>query len=381
MANRLRWHPGQVVRPSFLSVLRVTKKELPSRLAQVSSLDKQSVSDPRPHRQGNSPHNGRRHDLGEKRIIEHAGKSSIYFEKQHPSGTSTFRPHFAYGNPPSGGFGGRGFFSLFRHFPAARGNPDRHVRLMGDQVVDFNEHELRREDLRDQKFKFLLTLRPCAGEKLGRPKVQFVPFPVIRTYHAEPIGLPCFGMRVCRTGRGWYLLVRSSSCKRSSCSSSRSPNALVLCPSTPPAPWLASTRSQAIFRFSGWYTLSISECTFFAPVGLSHSASPRTLMYGSFPRELFHLSALTHLSASQLPRPTLGRQSLGHVAFAALLVLPGRPTTRRAPRSLSRSLIGPLLPVPPGNSASSPGVTCWSSVPCRPQTPWCGGWMRTPSPL
>jgi hypothetical protein len=25
---------------------------------------------------------------------------------------------------------------------------------------------------------------------------------------------------------------------------------------------------------------------------------------------------------------------------------------------------------------SSPGVTLQSSVPCRPQTPWCDGWMR-----
>ena len=32
------------------------------------------------------------------------------------------------------------------------------------------------------------------------------------------------------------------------------------------------------------------------------------------------------------------------------------------------------------NAASSPGVMSGSSVPCRPQTPWCGGWIRTPSP-
>src|SRR5712691_4340407 len=37
------------------------------------------------------------------------------------------------------------------------------------------------------------------------------------------------------------------------------------------------------------------------------------------------------------------------------------------------SLIGPLSPVPPGDPASSPEVTRCSSVPCCPQSPWCGG--------
>jgi len=32
--------------------------------------------------------------------------------------------------------------------------------------------------------------------------------------------------------------------------------------------------------------------------------------------------------------------------------------------------------VPPEDPESPPGVTLRSSVPCRPQTPWCGGWMR-----
>jgi hypothetical protein len=36
--------------------------------------------------------------------------------------------------------------------------------------------------------------------------------------------------------------------------------------------------------------------------------------------------------------------------------------------------------VPPGDSVSSPEVTRCSSVPCRPQPPWSGGRMRTPSP-
>jgi hypothetical protein len=29
--------------------------------------------------------------------------------------------------------------------------------------------------------------------------------------------------------------------------------------------------------------------------------------------------------------------------------------------------------VPPGDPASPPEVTRRSSVPCHPQTPWCGG--------
>src|SRR5271167_3551833 len=52
-----------------------------------------------------------------------------------------------------------------------------------------------------------------------------------------------------------------------------------------------------------------------------------------------------------------------------------RPTTDRASLATSLSLIGPLTPVPPGDSASSPEVTRCSSVPCCPQTPWCG-WMN-----
>jgi hypothetical protein len=77
------------------------------------------------------------------------------------------------------------------------------------------------------------------------------------------------------------------------------------------------------------------------------------------------------------PFPThSGRRMCGHEAFATLEVLFGRPTTRRAPLPTSLTLIGSLLPVPPGSSTSPPGVTSWSSVPCRPQTPWYGGWMR-----
>ena len=73
----------------------------------------------------------------------------------------------------------------------------------------------------------------------------------------------------------------------------------------------------------------------------------------------------------------LGGRALYHCACG---------TTQRSDRShgiashFALRLIGSLAPAPPGDRASSPGVTHGSSVPCRPQTPWCGGWMRTPSP-
>jgi len=104
--------------------------------------------------------------------------------------------------------------------------------------------------------------------------------------------------------------------------------------------------------------------------------------------ELIHLFVVTHLASSFfptvfagcLPRPTSDRRSLGHAAFAAFVVLHSRPSTDRALLAISLTLIGLLTPVPPGDSVSPPEVTRWSSVPCRPQSPWCGGWMRTPSP-
>ena len=62
------------------------------------------------------------------------------------------------------------------------------------------------------------------------------------------------------------------------------------------------------------------------------------------------------------------------------MVIRSCPTTRKASLPTSFSLIGSFIPVPPGNLASSPGVTSRSSVPCRPHTPWFDGRMRTPSP-
>jgi hypothetical protein len=54
-------------------------------------------------------------------------------------------------------------------------------------------------------------------------------------------------------------------------------------------------------------------------------------------------------------------------------VLHSRPSTDRASLAASLSLIGLLTPAPTGDSASPPDVTRCSSVPCHPQTPWCGG--------
>ena len=67
------------------------------------------------------------------------------------------------------------------------------------------------------------------------------------------------------------------------------------------------------------------------------------------------------------------RRLPGHAAFTALEVLHSRPSTGGASLATSLSLIGLLTPVPPGDPASPPEVTHCSSVPCHPQTPWCGG--------
>jgi len=128
----------------------------------------------------------------------------------------------------------------------------------------------------------------------------------------------------------------------------------------------------------------------FARIGQARPgrAFPRTRMYGYFskgtdppsrPYSTRSLAYPDHLR--QPPSPThSGRRCRGHVTFITLEVLFGRPTTRRALLPISLALIGSLLLVPARNPPSPPGVTSWSSVPCRPQTPWYSGWMRMPSP-
>src|SRR5208337_5473120 len=109
--------------------------------------------------------------------------------------------------------------------------------------------------------------------------------------------------------------------------------------------------------------------------------SPRSGMYGFFTHGTDpppHPCSSGFLSLShplrRLPSPThFRRRSLGHAVFTALQVLLSRPSTDRASLATSLPLIGLLTPVPPGDSASPPEVTRCSSVPCHPQTPWCGG--------
>jgi len=89
---------------------------------------------------------------------------------------------------------------------------------------------------------------------------------------------------------------------------------------------------------------------------------------------LFWIRRAHAIYLRRLPSPThSGRRSLGHAVFTALQVLFSRRTTDRASLAISLALIGPLTPMPTGDSVSSPEVTRCSSVPCRPQTPWCGG--------
>src|ERR1039458_8658834 len=116
--------------------------------------------------------------------------------------------------------------------------------------------------------------------------------------------------------------------------------------------------------------------------------SPRTRMYGYFthgtdppPRPCSSGFLSLPNCLRRLPSPAHFRRRFpGHATFTALEVLHSRPSTDRASLATSLSLIGLLTPVPPADSASPPEVTRRSSVPCRPQTPWCGGRMRTPSP-
>src|SRR5215472_6742720 len=109
--------------------------------------------------------------------------------------------------------------------------------------------------------------------------------------------------------------------------------------------------------------------------------SPRTEMYGYFthgtvppPRPYSSGLACSSRPSSPAAFPNpFGRRFRGHATFIALKVLLSRPTTDRASLALSLALIGSLTPVPSGDSVSPPEVTPCSSVPCRPQTPWCGG--------
>jgi len=124
-------------------------------------------------------------------------------------------------------------------------------------------------------------------------------------------------------------------------------------------------------RRTGWYTLSINEWTFLAPVGLIQSTSLLGRGCTGFSlMELIHLPALTPLVSSLfptafagcLPRPTSAAGCPVTQLSPRLRYLHSRPSTDRASLAISLSLIGLLTPVPPGDPASPPEVTHRSSV-------------------
>src|SRR5215831_6371684 len=109
--------------------------------------------------------------------------------------------------------------------------------------------------------------------------------------------------------------------------------------------------------------------------------SPRPRAYGYFthgtdppPCSFLIWFAVSSPPSSSAAFPNSFRcRSPGHAVLAALLVLHSRPLTDTASLATSLSLIGLFTPVPSGDSVSLPEVTHCSSVPCRLQTPWCGG--------
>src|ERR1700756_2881171 len=108
--------------------------------------------------------------------------------------------------------------------------------------------------------------------------------------------------------------------------------------------------------------------------------SPQTRMYGFFthgtvpPSRLYSSGflSLPDIFAGCLPRPTLvaNRSATRFSPRFRYYSAVGLLTERRSPFRLR--LLGPLTPMPTGDSVSSSEITRCSSVPCRPQTPWCG---------
>jgi len=101
--------------------------------------------------------------------------------------------------------------------------------------------------------------------------------------------------------------------------------------------------------------------------------------------ELFLLNTFAHLASFLFPLTFAGRlpQSTHDCRFAVTWLSPGLryySTVRRLATHCSPlrfPLIGLLTTAPPVDPASPPGVTYWSSLPCRPHTPWCDGWMSS----
>ena len=102
------------------------------------------------------------------------------------------------------------------------------------------------------------------------------------------------------------------------------------------------------------------------------------------PRWTFHFTptSCSWLNAVEGFFAKLTRRRLKHGIFHSLVdpqAAINRFVREYNAANFASRLIGSVIPVPPGNTTSPPGVTSRSSVPCRPQTPWCDGWVRMPS--
>src|SRR5215470_17945118 len=110
--------------------------------------------------------------------------------------------------------------------------------------------------------------------------------------------------------------------------------------------------------------------------------SPRTPMYGSFSQRNCSSSAAYSLAFCFCPTffvcspsPAHSRRRLlGHESFPSLQVLLGSPTTDAAlHRHFACAYRLAYAGDQPATPSVPPEVTRCSSIPCRPQTPWCGG--------
>ena len=116
---------------------------------------------------------------------------------------------------------------------------------------------------------------------------------------------------------------------------------------------------------------------------------PQPMMYGSFtkgtvpPHRLYSLIAISPFQttfADCLPRPTRPPLARSPDFRRACGTMQSSDDSPRIRSHFPLRVIGAVIPVPPGNVTSPPGVTHRSSVPCRSHTPWFDGWIRTPSP-
>ena len=157
----------------------------------------------------------------------------------------------------------------------------------------------------------------------------------------------------------------SSSWSRSSCWFSTFSKSIRVCPSTPPAPPLPLTRSQAILQVPSLVDLVHQRVDLLVPGRVEPvRQSPRAIAYGSFahgtdPHDRPYSSAFfvsDHLCRPPSPAHSAADRSVTRLSprfryYSAVR----RLARRRFP--LRFRLIGSLIPVPPGNRTSPPGVT------------------------